>query len=103
MIDSSTAPQLYICLYLYVPPNYACVCIDTFVYFIQYNHWLYFALLFFSIYLRCMGYYTTKLLLHLRFNQYVCEYYIYVYCNMFVYFIAYTEINRSTLPWNNGN
>ena len=36
MIDSSTAPQLYICLYLYVPPNYACVCIDTFVYFIQY-------------------------------------------------------------------
>ena len=41
---------------------------------------------FYTLYIICMGYSTSALLLNMRFNSYVCEYYIYVYCNVFVYF-----------------
>ena len=46
--DSPTAPQLYLSLYWYVCSLYNVVCVDMFVYVIQYNCWLYFILGFFS-------------------------------------------------------
>ena len=39
--DSSTAPELYMRLYLYVCASYNGVFLDIFVYVIQYNCWLY--------------------------------------------------------------
>ena len=42
--------------------------------------------------LLCMGYSTTALLLHMHLFCHFCEYYIYVYLDMFVYFIIYN-------PW----
>ena len=36
-----------------------------------------------------MGYSATASLLHLRLYSYVCEYYIYVYCDILVYLIRY--------------
>ena len=59
----STAPELYLCLYLYVYASYNGVCIFIFVYVIQSNCWIYFILVFCSISLMCMGYFTTASLL----------------------------------------
>ena len=44
-----------------------------------------------SISLRCMGYSTIASSLHLRLYWYVCECYIYVFCNILVCFIRYTH------------
>ena len=84
---------LILTLYL----SYICVCIDMFVHnkisaliclCVLYNiiigcdsSWK-----FCYISLLCMGYFTTALSLHMHLNKYFCEYYKYVYCNMFVYF-----------------
>ena len=79
--------------------NYICVCIDMFVNCIPvsaliclcilYNtivgcplYWI-----FISIYLLCMGYYSTTLLLHSHLYLYVCECYIYFYWDMLVFFV----------------
>ena len=50
--DSSNAPELYMCLYLYICASYKGVFIDTFVHVILYNYCLYFTLVFF-LYLSC--------------------------------------------------
>ena len=42
--DYSTVPQLYLSLYWYVCSLYNGLCLDMFVYVIQYNCWLYFIL-----------------------------------------------------------
>ena len=82
--------------------NYVCVFIDMLVHHItvpelmclcmSYNIIVYCtsSWLCCPIYLICMLYPTTALLLHLHLYQYVCEYYIYIYCDMFVYFIRST-------------
>ena len=44
--DSSTAPEIYLYLYLYVCEPYNSVCIDMFAYVIKSNFWLYFIFIF---------------------------------------------------------
>ena len=46
--DSSTKPELYLHLYWYVCVSYNGVCIDIFVYVIEYNCYLYFILVILS-------------------------------------------------------
>ena len=50
-----------------------------------------------SISILCVGYSSTALLLHLRLNYYVCEYYIYIYYNMLVYFTRSINLYYSIL------
>ena len=85
--DISTAPQIHLRFYWYVCVSYNGVCIDMFVYVIQYNCWLYCILDIFPTSILFMGYSATASLLHLHLCQYVCECYIYVQCDISLYFI----------------
>ena len=63
--DSYTAPKLYMYFYLCVCESYNGAFTDIFVYVIKSNCWIYSTLIFCSISLLCMGFYTTAPLLHL--------------------------------------
>ena len=79
-------------MYWYVCVCYKSFCIVIFLYVIQSNCCLYFILVFISISLLCMCYSATESLLHLCLYYYVCEFYIYGYFDMFLYFIR-------SAPW----
>ena len=84
--------------------NYICVFINMFVNHIMVSSLIHFCILYYLIVaynsswvfcpisLLCMGYSSTILSLHSQLYWYVCECYIYVYCDMFIYFIKYA-------PW----
>ena len=84
-------------LYLY----YICVCIymcahnavSVLIFFVCYNLIIGFTSYWESCSLSIlwMGYSTNSLLLNLHLYLYVCKYYIYVYCNMFLDFIQYNH------------
>ena len=77
---------IFIDMFVHHIPVYALICLRM-LYNINVgctSSWV-----FFPVSLLCMGYYSTLLLLYSQFHSYVFECYIYVYCNMFVYFIQY--------------
>ena len=67
-------------MYWYFCASYNGFCVAMFVHVIQSNFWLY-------LYLLWMDYSTTASFLYLYFNSYVCDFHIYDYCDMFLYFI----------------
>ena len=75
--DSATVPELYLHLYWYIYALYTVLCIDMFVYVVNYTNCLYLTLGACSISFLWMDYSTTMSSWHLRLYQYVCENYIY--------------------------
>ena len=77
----------------YISAYYNGVFIFIFVYVIKYNCWIYFILVFCSMYPLYMGYSTTVFSL----NSFFCERYIYGYWDMFVNLIRSTNWLRYIL------